>query len=127
MGYFISPLLSVFLGVWILHERLHLWQWISVAIAAAGVLIMTVVYGQFPWISLYLASTWAVYGLLRKQSPLSAVEGLTVETAMLSVPALAYVILGMTRGTGAFPSGLGTAGLLIGAGIISGFPLISSI
>jgi chloramphenicol-sensitive protein RarD len=91
LGYFICPLITVFLGVVFLHESLRRIQWIAVAIAGTGVLIMTFIYGQFPWISLYLAGTWGTYGLLRKKSPLNSVEGLTLETALLSVPAVIYL------------------------------------
>lgn len=124
MGYFICPLVSVFLGVLILKEKLRKIQWFAVFLAGIGVLAMTIVYGQFPWISLYLAVTWAVYGLLRKKSPLSAVEGLTLETAVLSVFSLTYISYLQATGTGSFFGDWSISLLLIGAGIISGLPLI---
>ena len=73
LGYFICPLITVFLGVIFLKERLRRVQWFAISIAGTGVLTMTFIYGQFPWISLYLAGTWGTYGLLRKKSPLSPV------------------------------------------------------
>jgi chloramphenicol-sensitive protein RarD len=85
LGYFICPLISVFLGVFFLKERLRKCQWIAVTIAGIGVFIMTFIYGEFPWISLYLAATWGTYGLLRKKSPLNSDKGLTLETILLSL------------------------------------------
>ncbi len=124
LGYFICPLISVFLGVFILKESLRKIQWLAVLIATIGVLIMTFIYGQFPWISIYLAGTWGLYGLLRKKSPLSAVEGLTIETALLSIPVVIYLIyLGITDNS-SFLIDTQTSILLVGTGIISGLPLI---
>ena len=124
LGYFICPLVSVFLGVFILKESLRKVQWLAVLIATIGVLIMTFIYGQFPWISIYLAGTWGLYGLLRKKSPLSAVEGLTIETALLSVPVAIYLIYLWITGSTSFLIDTQTSILLVGTGIISGLPLI---
>ena len=85
---------------------------------------MTILYGQFPWISLYLAGTWAFYGLLRKKSPLGAVEGLFLETAVLSLFSLTYIFYITNAGEGFFLSSWTTSLLLVGTGIISGLPLI---
>lgn len=124
MGYFICPLLSVFLGVLVLKEKLRLVQWIAVVLAGIGVLAMTIIYGQFPWISLYLAGTWAFYGLLRKKSPLGAVEGLFLETMVLSIFSLSCIFYLTNAGEGHFLSSWSISVFLIGAGIISGLPLI---
>ncbi len=124
LGYFICPLVSVFLGVFFLHESLRKFQWISILIAGTGVLIMTFIYGQFPWISIYLAVSWGLYGLLRKKSPLSAVEGLTIETALLSIPGIIYLIYLNSIGESSFLVDTQTSLLLICTGIISGLPLI---
>lgn len=127
LGYFISPLLSVFLGVIFLNEKLRKIQWLAIIIACTGVLVMTIIYGQFPWISIYLAVTWAVYGILRKKSPLSPVEGLCIETAVLSMIAIIYLFFFVAPGSGSFFSNFPTAMLLIGCGLISGLPLIAFI
>jgi chloramphenicol-sensitive protein RarD len=124
LGYFICPLISVFLGVVFLQEGLRRIQWMAVVIAGTGVLIMTFIYGQFPWISLYLAGTWGTYGLLRKKSLLSSVEGLSLETALLSVPAVIYLVYLTTSGSGSFLTDLPKSLLLIGSGITSGLPLL---
>jgi chloramphenicol-sensitive protein RarD len=127
LGYFICPLISVFLGVLILKEQLRRVQWLAVCIAGTGVLIMTVIYGQFPWISLFLAGTWGLYGLLRKKSPLNSVEGLTLETAILTIPALMFLGSLAGGGTCSFLSGWSTTLLLMGAGLTSGLPLLAFI
>lgn len=123
-GYFICPLLSVLLGVVFLKERLKRLQWAAVGIAGLGVLIMTIIYGQFPWISLILASTWSVYGLLRKKSPLSPVEGLTLETIILSLGALVYFMVTLSSKSSSYITNPMVIPLFIGSGVISGLPLI---
>jgi chloramphenicol-sensitive protein RarD len=124
LGYFICPLISVFLGVIFLRERLRPVQWVAIGIAAAGVLVMTFLYGQFPWISIYLALSWGSYGLLRKQSPLGPVQGLTLETLLLSILSLAFLITRKFSGSFAFLQDGPTSLLLMGTGIISGLPLL---
>jgi chloramphenicol-sensitive protein RarD len=124
LGYYICPLISVFLGVIFLKENLRRLQWIAVFIAGIGVFAMTIFYGQFPWISLYLAATWGTYGLLRKKSPLNSVEGLLLETTLLSVPAFLYVTYVGVNGIGMFTFDIQTALLLVGSGITSGLPLL---
>ncbi|MBN1782222.1 EamA family transporter RarD [bacterium] len=123
LGYFISPLLTVFLAVLFLHENLRKVQWAAVIIAAGGVLYMTFVYGQFPWISLFLAGTWGAYGLLRKKSPLNSMEGLTVETCVLAVPAVMTLMFISGTGETFFTRPANTL-LLMGSGLISGVPLL---
>lgn len=92
LGYFINPIVNVLLGVLVLHERLNRVQWAAVALAAAGVLWLSVLAGQPPWIALVLALSFGLYGLMRKTSALGALEGLTLETLLLAplmLPALA--------------------------------------
>lgn len=93
LGYFINPLVNVLLGVLVLHERLRALQWLAVAVAAAGVLWLTWLAGQPPWIALVLAGSFGLYGLMRKTAPLGALEGLALENlllAPLAVPALLW-------------------------------------
>ena len=125
LGYFINPLLSVLLGVLILRERLRLTQWIPLGLAAAGVIYLTVVYGQLPWIALTLAFSFGFYGLVKKLAPLSSLFGLTLETGILLVPAILYLVYEQVRGSGAFlHTGLGSDLLMIGAGIATTIPLL---
>lgn len=126
LGYFINPLLNVVLGVFFLHERLSRAQWIAVALAAAGVLWLTVNFGQPPWIAICLALSFALYGLLRKLLAIDAVAGLGVESVYLILPALAVVGWGETHGQGGFFDawGAGRDALLIFGGALTALPLI---
>src|SRR5688500_2502758 len=93
LGYFILPLINVLLGVVVLRERLRRMQWVAVAIAAAGVAYLAFVYGAPPWIALGLAFSFAGYGLIKKRAPLPPLEGLFLETMILSPLALLYLVL----------------------------------
>jgi chloramphenicol-sensitive protein RarD len=126
LGYFINPLVNVSLGALFLGERLRRLQWIAIGTAAAGVLYLTVSYGSLPWISLTLAFSFGIYGLLKKTAKLNSVEGLTLEMALIFPLAVAYLIyLGFT-GEAAFPKvGLGIESLMVGAGVITAIPLLA--
>lgn len=125
LGYFINPLVSVFLGVIILRENLSRVQWVAIAIAAAGVLYMTFIYGAFPWIALVLAVCFGFYGLLRKIGSLGSLDGLTFETASLFLPSLIYLILLDSKGQAAFAHvSLQTTVLLSFTGVVTAFPLL---
>lgn len=92
LGYFINPLVNVLLGVLVLKERLHVGQGVAVTIALLGVLYLTFEYGSFPWIALTLAGAFGIYGLLRKTARLNALEGFSLETALLALPAAAFLV-----------------------------------
>ncbi|MGB9436448.1 MAG: EamA family transporter RarD [Desulfobacterales bacterium] len=92
LGYYINPLVNVVLGMLFLRERLRRPQILAVMLAAGGVLYLTTAYGEFPWISLTLALSFGLYGLIRKVAPVGALVGLAVETMLLSPPALIYLI-----------------------------------
>ncbi len=125
LGYFINPLISVLMGVVFLRERLRIGQWIPIAIAAAGVLYLTFAFGSLPWISLSLAVTWAFYALLKKLAPLGSLHGLTLETAVLLLPALIYLLGSETQSEGVFlHHNLNTDMLLIATGIATSAPLL---
>jgi chloramphenicol-sensitive protein RarD len=125
LGYFINPLVNVLLGYTVLHERLRRLQWMALALAAGGVLWLTVQAGHLPWIALALAGSFGCYGLLRKVALLGALEGLTLETLLLAP--IAAVVLGiwMWQGSSHFPSADATTNLwLIAAGPITAIPLL---
>ncbi len=125
LGYFISPLLSVSMGVIFLRERLRTAQWIPIALAAIGVLYLTFAYGRLPWIALLLAFSFGFYGLTKKLAPLGSVFGLTLETGILFLPAVLYLTWTEVGGTGAFlHSGVGAGLLMIGAGLVTTVPLL---
>jgi chloramphenicol-sensitive protein RarD len=125
LGYFINPLLSVVLGVVVLGERLRRLQWMAVGLAAAGVFYLTFAYGALPWIALVLACTFGLYGLIKKIAPLGSLQGLTLETGILFVPALAYLIAAERAGDGAFlHTGPAADLLMAGAGLVTTLPLL---
>ena len=96
LGYFINPLVSVGLGVLLLRERLRTGQWVAVGIAILAVGVLAVSYGRLPWISLVLAFSFGIYGLIKKQVGIGSVESLTIETAVLAPVAL-LVMLSFAR------------------------------
>ncbi len=125
LGYYINPLVNILLGLLFLQERLRRGQWLAVFFAFIGVCYLTFFYGQFPWISLFLAFSFAFYGLLRKISPLPSVEGLCLETSLLSIPALGILIYLASQGQSDFVSQDTTGRLLLaGTGIMTSLPLI---
>jgi chloramphenicol-sensitive protein RarD len=125
LGYFINPLLSVFLGVIFLREKLRLFQWIAVGLAATGVVYLTTAYGQLPWIALGLAFTFGFYGLVKKMAPLNPLNGLTLETGILFIPALFFLTYQDRIGQGAFlHTGFASDLLMAGAGLITTIPLL---
>lgn len=125
LGYFITPLLSMVLGVVILRERLRLWQWIPVGLAAAGVLYLTFSYGSLPWIALILAFSFGLYGFVKKTAPLSSLHGVTLETGILFLPAVGYLLYTETSGQGAFLHSAMIANVLMfGAGVVTAVPLL---
>jgi len=124
LGYFINPLLSVFIGVIFLREHLRPWQWVPVGLAGFAILYLTYSYGTPPWIALVLASTWAVYGLIKKIAPLGSLHGLTLETGLLLPLVLAYLVYVESAGKGAFIQGGPACDvLLVGAGVVTVVPL----
>ncbi len=125
LGYFINPLVSVLIGVIVLHERLRSWQWTAIGLAFGGVLYLTVAYGALPWIALTLAFTFAFYGLLKKQVRVGAVESMAAETAIMSVPALLFLLWLASQGRGALGHGsVAVSLLLVGSGAATAIPLI---
>ncbi len=105
LGYFINPLVNVALGFIVLHERPRRGQWLAVALAALGVLWLTIQAGRLPWIALVLAGSFGMYGLLRKIAPLAALEGLAMETLVLAPIAAIALIVWTVQGHSAFVTG----------------------
>jgi chloramphenicol-sensitive protein RarD len=125
LGYFISPLFSVLLGVVFLRERLRYMQWVSVGLAAGGVIYLTIAYGRPPWIALGLTATFGLYGLVKKVAPLSSMYGLTLESGILFLPGLIFLVYQDWIGQGAFlHTGVGSDFLMAGAGLITTIPLL---
>lgn len=125
LGYFISPLVIVAMGVILLKERLRKGQWIAVGFACIAVAVLTISYGALPWIALILSFSWATYGFIKKFVGWGAVESLTVETAVLSPIALTILVVMMIQGTSlTLSDGPSTLLLLMLAGPVTTVPLL---
>ncbi len=127
LGYFINPIVTVFLGVVVLRERLRPAQWAAVAISGVAVVVLAINYGAVPWISLVLAFTFASYGLTKSKvgDRVDAVSGLTVETALLvPIAVIQLIIVGSISGLTFGQISLGHSLLLMASGIITAVPLL---
>jgi len=125
LGYFINPLVNVLLGVLFLREKIRPLQWVPIGMATAGVLYLTFSYGSLPWIALVLAFTFALYGLLKKTAPLGSLHSLTLETGILFVPSLLYLVYVALQGSGIFIEyNTLTNLLLVFTGVVTAVPLL---
>lgn len=127
LGYFINPIVTVLLGVLVLHERLRPTQWVAIGIAAAAVVVIIVGYGAFPWIALTLAFSFGTYGLVKKQigPSVDAVSGLTLETLWLTPVAIVQLlIVGATTGITMGQISVAHTVLLLCAGVATATPLL---
>ena len=125
LGYFLVPLCNVAVGFLVLHEKLRPAQWSAIGLAAAGVALLLVRAGHFPWIALSLAGTWTSYGLLKKKSALGSLAGLTVETLLLFPVAAAALLWWHFEGTGALGRiDVRTQAFVLSAGVVTAVPLV---
>ncbi|MGE3307556.1 MAG: EamA family transporter RarD [Rhizobiaceae bacterium] len=126
LGYYINPLLSVFLAAVILRESMNRWQVVAIGLAAAAVALLTWETGGLPWVSLALAVSFAFYALFKKTLPIGPAQGFFLEVMLLALPALGYIIFLEVRGEGHFvaaATGYDTL-LLLGCGFVTAVPLI---
>ncbi|AGH37523.1 DMT superfamily drug/metabolite transporter [Bibersteinia trehalosi USDA-ARS-USMARC-188] len=125
LGYFINPLLNVFVGRLVLKERLNITQFIALCSATVGILWLAIPAGQIPWIALILAGSFALYGLIRKLAPMSALSGFTLETLLMLPFALGYLYFCHLQDAFVFieltPLQIT---ILLGSGIATALPLI---
>ena len=124
LGYYITPLINVTFGVLLLREKLRPAQWIAVALAAAGVVILTLGYGSLPWIALVLAISWGSYSLIKKSLNLGALETLSLETLFAFLPNLVFLLIIQGNGSAEFGSTWTISILLFGAGAATVIPLL---
>lgn len=127
LGYFINPITTVLLGVFVLHERLRHLQWVAVGIAALAVVVIVVAYGTVPWIALTLTLSFGVYGLIKKRigPAVDAVSGLTLESFWLvPVAVVQLVAVGATTGITFGSNGAWHTTLLCLAGVATAVPLL---
>ncbi|NYD66832.1 chloramphenicol-sensitive protein RarD [Agromyces atrinae] len=127
LGYFINPIVTVFLGVLVERERLRPAQWVAVGISVVAVLVLSFGYGQPPWIALILAFSFGFYGLIKKRvgPRVDAASGLTLETAWLApVSVVTLIVLASTTGLTFGTAGPWHAALLVSAGVVTAVPLL---
>lgn len=124
LGYFLNPLLSVLLGVFLLGERLRAVRWIALGLATTGLIYLMVIKQQMPWIALQISVSFSLYGLVRKLTPVDSLVGLLIETIILSPLALGMIIRWQREGTGVFGTDIGQDGLILLSGVVTAVPLL---
>ncbi|OIQ77505.1 putative DMT superfamily transporter inner membrane protein [mine drainage metagenome] len=124
LGYYINPLVMIAAGVLLLGEKMRRAQWIAVAFGTVSVIVLSVDYGHPPYIALSLAFSWGFYGLIKKHLSLGALETLTIETLLMIVPAVGYILFLANRGTGQLGSSPHMTILLMTAGVVTAVPLL---
>lgn len=124
LGYYITPLINVTLGIFLLRERLKILQKIAVVLASIGVLVLTVGYGSLPWVALVLSTSWACYSLIKKKLNLGALETLSVEALFAFLPNFIYLIAIERSGDAIFGKDIWLTILLLGAGAATVTPLL---
>jgi chloramphenicol-sensitive protein RarD len=125
LGYFINPLVTVLMGVFILGERLRSLQWVAMGVAGLAVVVLTLDYGRLPWVALVLAFSFGSYGLAKKSANVEAVESLTLETTLIAPFAAGYLVWLTVQGSSHFTTdGVGHALLLSTTGLVTAVPLI---
>lgn len=125
LGYFINPLISVLLGLIFLRERLNFWQIFSIILAFLGVFYLTLHYGRIPWIALFLAVTFGLYGLLRKTADVETHFGLTAEMGLLLPLIVFFLVFQGIKKIGVFGAAPASIHfLLVGAGIVTAVPML---
>jgi len=124
LGYYITPLINVMVGIFLLRERLKILQKIAVVLASIGVLVLTVGYGSLPWVALVLSTSWACYSLIKKKLNLGALETLSVEALFAFLPNLIYLISIERSGDAIFGRDIWLTILLFGAGAATVTPLL---
>jgi len=125
LGYFIAPVFTIVVGVFVLREKLSTRQRIAVGFAVSGIAVLTIAYGRVPWIALVIASSWTTYGYLKKQISLPPLESLTAEVLLLFVPAALFVAYTWS-GAGSVPTTAGALAivLVLFTGVITAVPLL---
>lgn len=125
LGYFLTPLVNVALGMIVLHERMAVLQRWAVALAGVAIAMQFVLLGELPWITLILALTFGTYGLLRKQITLDGVSGLFVETLLLLPLALVAIAWLVHSGASHFLEDRTQSALLVASGVVTALPLLA--
>lgn len=122
MGYYLNPLLVILISTVFFHEKMNALEWLSVGIASVGVCLMVIRYGEIPWIALLLASTFALYGAVKKFVKLGALISLSIETGVATLPALGYLL--WMEQTTAVPHSGWLFFLMCCSGVVTAVPLL---
>lgn len=124
LGYYINPLISVFLGLVILKEKVNLWQKVAILLALAAVVVITIDYGRLPWISLSLPLSFGLYGLIKKTGGVDSFTGLTLETFWM-IPVALFFLFGIPSTGDSMAGGfLGGVPVMITTGVVTALPLL---
>ena len=124
MGYYINPLLTILLGTVVLKEKRDRWQTLSIVLAFTGVAYFTYQFGSLPWVAITLAVSFALYGLVKKMSPLNSLVGLTAETIMVAPFAVLYLIYQGSTSTTYESISISTIVLILLSGVVTSIPLL---
>ena len=125
LGYFSTPIVSVALGMFFLKEKLRFWQWLAVGLSVLSVSNLIWSHGSIPWVAIGVSVTFGLYGLVRKITDVDAFSGLFIETALIVLPMLVYLLFIGLQGAGAYdPSNVKLTSLLMMAGLVTATPLI---
>ena len=124
LGYYITPLVAVSFGVFVLKEKLRKLQIISVILAAVGVVILTVAYGHIPLIAFGLAVSWGSYSLIKKRLNAGALETLSIETLVAFIPSFAFLLYLLSKNEAQFGQDIGFSIALFSAGLFTVIPLL---
>jgi chloramphenicol-sensitive protein RarD len=125
LGYFINPLLNVAIGMAFFSERMRPMQWLAIALAATAVMVQMISFGEVPWIALVLASSFAIYGAIRKRLPVDSISGLWLETLILLPIVLVYMLFFANSATTDMSHNNWSLNLLlIAAGVVTTVPLL---
>jgi len=125
LGYFISPIGTMLIGVFAMKERLRVAQWCALGLAVCAVAVVGTAYGQVPWLAIVLGTSWCAYGYAKRQIPLAAIESLSGEILLLLAPAVVLVAIRQGDGAGIFSTGTPVEiALLLCSGIVTATPLL---
>jgi chloramphenicol-sensitive protein RarD len=124
LGYYINPLMSIFIGMLVLKEKLDKLQYVALIAALFAVIFMVLIYGSIPWISLGLAISFALYALCKKLSTVESIVSLTIETLIIAPMALIFLVVRHFQGYGSFGESLPITFLLTFCGIVTAVPLL---
>lgn len=125
LGYYINPLLAILAGVFLFAEKLAPMQWAAIGLATVAVAVITIEYGQPPWAAIVLAVSFTIYGVIKKRVQVEPIVSMTAESALMTLPAIGFLVWLAARGTGALGQyGISYDLLLACSGLVTAVPLL---